>query len=315
MIEAKMLYKNFGASVAVNDVSFTIPDGQITGVLGRPGCGKSTIANILAGYTASSGGSVSINGYDIERHPRRAKAAIGYLPANNPIYYDMTVREYLDFLSRLHRLPRRQVPGRIAWVSDIMGISEYLPHLILNLDRGVIRRIGIAGALINDPPILLLDQPTAGLSPADTREIREILKSLRQDRTMVIFSSYLAEVLELCQHVLVLNGGKLIANDSIANLRALAGDKNRLKLSLHATLDQLRRILSSMESVEDVNAQPGLEEGTLDVILESDVDTDLRPQVWAVCNKENIPILEMKYLNVSLEEIVLQLTGKIQGGD
>ena len=283
MIEAKMLYKNFGASVAVNDVSFTIPDGQITGVLGRPGCGKSTIANILAGYTASSGGSVSINGYDIERHPRRAKAAIGYLPANNPIYYDMTVREYLDFLSRLHRLPRRQVPGRIAWVSDIMGISEYLPHLILNLDRGVIRRIGIAGALINDPPILLLDQPTAGLSPADTREIREILKSLRQDRTMVIFSSYLAEVLELCQHVLVLNGGK-------------------------------RRILSSMESIEDVSAQPGLEEGALDVILESGVDTDLRPQVWAACARENIPILEMKYLNVSLEEIFLQLTGKIQGG-
>lgn len=312
MIEAKMLYKNFGASVAVNDISFTIPDGQITGVLGRPGCGKSTVANILAGYTASSGGSVSINGYDIERHPRRAKAAIGYLPANNPIYYDMTVREYLVFLSRLSR---RQVPGRIAWVSDIMGISEYLPHLILNLDRGVIRRIGIAGALINDPPILLLDQPTAGLSPGDTREIREILKSLRQDRTMVIFSGSLSEILDLCQHVLVLNSGKLIANDSIANLRALAGDKNRLKLSLQAAPGQLRQAFSSMEGIEDVNAQPGLEEGTLDVILESDVDTDLRPQVWAVCNKENIPILEMKYLNVSLEEIVLQLTGKIQGGD
>ena len=132
---------------------------------------------------------------------------------------------------------------------------------------------------------------------------------------MVIFSSYLAEVLELCQHVLVLTGGTLIANDSIANLRALAGDKNRLKLSLHATVDQLRRILSSMESIEDVSAQPGLEEGALDVILESGVDTDLRPQVWAACARENIPILEMKYLNVSLEEIFLQLTGKIQGGD
>jgi len=315
VIEAKMLYKNFGATVALNDISFCVPDGQVLGVLGQPGCGKSTIANILSGYMACSGGSISIRGYDVEKHPKKALERVGYLPENNPIYYNMKVGEYLNFMGRLKRVPGKMCSAEIARVAELLSVDHCLHKLIYNLDRGTIRRTGIAAAIVGDPEVLLLDQPTEGLSPGDTRQIRDILKKLRQNRTMILFSNSLGEVLEICHHALILNDGKIVAYDSIARLRALAGDKNRLKLRLIATMEQGRQLFIQLSDTLDIACQPGPEGGTLDCTIETYAETDIRRQIWGICAVLGLPILEMRYINVTLEEIFLQLTGKIQGGD
>lgn len=313
VIRAQMLYKNYGAVIALSDISFTVESGQIVGVLGRAGCGKTTIANMLTGYLSCDGGSVAICGYDIERHPKRAKSFFGYLPENNPIYPNMSVGEYLRFMARLKRLPGHTRRGEIARVTEMMDLQDVTGQLIARLPRGAMRRVGLAGAVLGDPPILLLDQPTAGLSPADTRQIREIIKKLRRDRTMMIFSNSLSEVAEICHSVLVLNGGKIAVYDSIAQLRHRAGEKSRLKLQMVATPEQIASMAAGMENLLDIDYEPAAESGVMDITLESYVNDDLRPAVWQAAQRMQTPILEMHYMDVSLEDIFLQLTAKSGG--
>ncbi|MBQ9942070.1 MAG: ABC transporter ATP-binding protein [Christensenellaceae bacterium] len=314
MIQAKNLRKTYGDTVVLGDISFTVSSGQIVGVLGRKGCGKTTIADILTGCLSCEGGQVSIGGFDIERYPKKAKSQIGYLPEKNPIYPDMTVFEYLMFSARLKRLPRARRAQYIEKAMETTRSSGLSRQLIAHLSFGEARRVGLAAAILGDPHILLLDSPTEGLSPSDSRQIRQIIKELRAGRTIMLFSSSLSEVADICHSVLVLNSGKIAAHESLARLRHVAGDKSRLKLRLVATPEQVRLMASRLPGLLDLDLTAGLEGGTVDAILESYAADDLRAAVWEYCQQLRTPVLEMRYLNISLEDIFLQLTGKTGGG-
>ncbi len=309
MIEAKSLTKRFGKKIAVDDISFTINRGEIVGLLGPNGAGKSTTMSMITGYLSSTQGTVTVGGYDILEQPEKAKALIGYLPEIPPLYPDMTVKEYLDFDYDLKKckLNRKR---HLAEICDVVKITDVYGRLIKNLSKGYKQRVGLAQALIGDPQVLILDEPTVGLDPKEIVEIRNLIKRLGTQRTVILSSHILSEVQAVCERVIIMNSGVIVMDALTEDLAMAVGKYNRYGIRLAAPENEVVPVLSRLPGVKKVEYVGSFEKGTVDIILESDKKVDIRKILFEECAKRNWYILMITPLGLSLEDIFIQLTSK-----
>jgi ABC-2 type transport system ATP-binding protein len=302
-IQVTNLTKLYGEQKAIDHVTFTVNKGEIVGFLGPNGAGKSTTMKIITGYLQPDEGEAIVSGISVEKQPLQAKATIGYLPEANPLYYDQYVREYLGFVADIHHIPFKIKKDRIEAVIQTVGLSLESKKKIGQLSKGYKQRVGLAAALIHDPEVLILDEPTTGLDPNQIIEIREVIKTLGQNKTVLFSSHILQEVEAICDRVIIINRGKLVANDKLSNLRSQADNTNILKVTFKEPLEAewLQR-LSSVQSVNKINTSEW-------ELICTDV-TETRRQLLELALQHNLNIVSLQSGGQSLEEVFRSLTSK-----
>ena len=308
MIEVNNLVKRYGDHTAVDHLSFKIEKGKIYGFLGPNGAGKSTTMNMITGYIASTEGTVTIDGHDILDEPEEAKKCIGYLPEMPPLYFDMTVGEYMSFVADLKKIPKNQKKSMVEEVMEMVKITDMKNRLIKNLSKGYRQRVGLAQAILGYPEVIILDEPTVGLDPKQIIEIRDLIKSLKEKHTVILSSHILSEVSAVCDYVLIISHGKLVASDTPENLGKLAEGSNTLNLIVKGEKDKICTALGQIEGVKNVTAADAKEEHAWNVNVSTNEDRDVREEVFFKMADAKCPILEMQSRKVSLEEIFLELT-------
>ncbi|MDR0822107.1 MAG: ABC transporter ATP-binding protein [Oscillospiraceae bacterium] len=307
MIEVKNLSKAYGAKKALESLSFTASDGEILGFLGPNGAGKSTTMNILTGYLSSDQGEVRLNGIDILSDPVRAKKEIGYLPEHPPLYPDMTVDEYLGFIYDLKKvkLPKRE---HLHGIRALVKVDDVRGRVIRNLSKGYQQRVGFAGALVGDPKILILDEPTVGLDPKQIIEIRALIKKLGQNRTVVLSSHILPEIQAVCDKIVIINKGKLVADGAADTLAAGLSKEHDVVVQIEGEIDHVRKLLSAVAGVKKVTDGKNLAKNVTEYDVETAPGTDVRRGIFAAMSENNCPILMMRTKELTLEEIFLRVT-------
>lgn len=314
MIEVKDLVKKYGSHLAVDHLSFTLESGKIYGFLGPNGAGKSTTMNIMTGYLGATNGSVLIDGHDILKEPEEAKKHIGYLPELPPLYMDMTVQEYLEFAAELKKLPKEKRESDISEVVKLTRLQDVSGRLIKNLSKGYKQRVGLAQAILGFPEIIILDEPTVGLDPKQIIEIRELIRTLSEKHTVILSSHILAEVREVCDYILIISKGKLVASDTPENLELLRNGASSLELEVKAAPETARAILSTIDDIDAMEMHSENENHTR-VKLETKNGADIREAVFYAFAEEKCPLLEMKTAKASLEDIFMELTQKEESND
>ena len=313
MIEVKNLVKLYGDKRAVDDVTFTVQKGEILGFLGQNGAGKSTTMNIITGYLSSTSGTVTIDGHEILEDPIEAKKKIGYLPEHPPLYLDMTVKEYLGFMYELKKvkLPRKQ---HIEEICQVVRITDVYNRVIKNLSKGYRQRVGLAQALLGNPDVLILDEPTVGLEPKQMIEIRNLIKSLGQRHTIILSSHILSEVQMTCDRVIVINKGKLVADDTPDNLSHSMSTDHKLLIRVAGPKDEVSKLLAKIPGMQEVSFVGERENGqAFDFSLEADKGLDIRREVFKRLAERDWTLLGMRSTELSLEDIFLQLTADDSG--
>lgn len=307
MIEVKNLTKRYGDKCAVDNISFTVKKGEILGFLGPNGAGKSTTMNILTGYLSSTEGTVTIDGKDILEEPLEAKKKIGYLPELPPLYLDMTVKDYLNFIFDLKKVkqPRKQ---HIEEICRLVRIQNVYLRLIKNLSKGYKQRVGLAQALIGNPEVLVLDEPTVGLDPKQIIEIRNLIKSLGRRHTIILSSHILPEVQATCERVVVINNGKVVADDTPDNLAHTMSNDHRYIVRIEGPERDIYRVLSTIPGMKNVDAMGRREDTAFDFAVEPEEGADIRREMFSRLAERNYPILSLRSSELSLEDIFLQLT-------
>ena len=310
MIEVTNLVRRYGPHIAVDHASFSIQKGEIVGFLGPNGAGKSTTMNILTGYLSSNEGTVRVDGQDILEHPTEIKRKIGYLPENPPLYQDMTVNEFLSFAAEIKGIPKPARKERMNSIMETVGVNDVSKRLIKNLSKGYKQRVGLAQAMIGDPQVLILDEPTAGLDPKQILEIRDLIIALGKDHTIILSSHILPEVSAVCRRVLIINRGRIVADDSPENLakRILGG--SHIHLRLDAPEAAVSGALGNVPSIKKLEFRESHEQGAVEAVVEAEPDTDIRRGIFKALAANDIPILMMRPLDMSLEDIFLNLTTK-----
>ena len=308
MIEVSNLVKKYGDHTSVDHLSFQIEKGKIYGFLGPNGAGKSTTMNMITGYIASTEGKVMIDGHDILEEPEAAKKCIGYLPEMPPLYFDMTVLEYMKFAADLKKIPRNQKDKQIKEVMDMVKITDMKDRLIKNLSKGYRQRVGLAQAILGYPEVIILDEPTVGLDPKQIIEIRDLIKSLKQKHTVILSSHILSEVRAVCDYVLIISHGKLVASDTPDNLERLAAGSNSLLMKVKGEKDTIRKDLETIEGVTGVEMSYDSDEELWKTKVSIQENVDIREKVFYAMAKANCPIYEMQVKRVSLEDVFLELT-------
>ena len=308
MIEIKNLVKHYGDKKAVNDISFTVKDNEILGFLGPNGAGKTTTMNIITGYLSSTSGSVKINGHDILEEPALAKKAIGYLPEQPPLYLDMTVDEYLKFICDLKQVPRKEHKEHISTIMDMVGISAVSGRLIGNLSKGYKQRVGLAQALVGDPPILILDEPTVGLDPNQIIGIRKLIKQLSKNHSIIVSSHILSEIQEIADRVVIINHGKVAAVDTIMDLSQRLSGTSKILMSFNGPAKDVSARLKMIPGIADVSIRNAGIPGEVEITLAPKAGNDVRANAFFMMAKSGWPILEFRSLNPSLEEVFLSIT-------
>ncbi len=314
MIEVKDLVKKYGSHLAVDHLSFTLESGKIYGFLGPNGAGKSTTMNIMTGYLGATQGSVLIDGHDILKEPEEAKKHIGYLPELPPLYMDMTVQEYLEFAAELKKLPKEKRESDISEVMKLTRLQDVSGRLIKNLSKGYKQRVGLAQAILGFPEIIILDEPTVGLDPKQIIEIRELIRTLSKKHTVILSSHILAEVREVCDYILIISKGKLVASDTPENLELLRNGASSLELEVKAAPETARAILSTIDDINTMEMHIENENLTR-IKLETKNGADIREAVFYAFAEEKCPLLEMKTAKASLEDIFMELTQKEESND
>jgi len=307
LIEVKNLTKQYGDHLAVDDLSFTVDEGSVYGFLGPNGAGKSTTMNIMTGYLAPTEGEVIINGYNILDEPEKAKRTIGYLPEIPPLYPDMTVREYLTFAAELKKVPRKDRKAQVARVMEELSITDVADRLIKNLSKGYKQRVGFAQALVSNPETLILDEPTVGLDPKQIIEIRELIKELGKKHTVILSSHILAEVSEICDTVMIISNGRLVALDTPENLAAGQGQGTQIIISSPADAETLESVLTAFAGEGKVNISEG-SDGLLSATIDYEGDGDPRKEIVTALAKAGCPYYSVDVKKASLEDIFLELT-------
>ncbi len=307
MIEVKNLSKSYGSKLAVNDISFTASESEILGFLGPNGAGKSTTMNILTGYLSSSGGQALINGVDILEDPVAAKKDIGYLPEQPPLYLDMTVIEYLNFVYDLKKckLPRR---SHLNEICNLVKITDVSKRVIRNLSKGYKQRVGLAQALVGNPKVLILDEPTVGLDPKQIIEIRTLIKKLGKNHTVILSSHILSEVQAVCDRIVVIDKGKLVANDTTDNLSHNLSADHKLVVQIEGPSKEVKALLEAIPDMMEVHINREADKGVTEYALNAKEGADIRREVFKRMAGRNYPILLMRSSELSLEEIFLKLT-------
>lgn len=308
MIEVNNLVKRYGNHTAVDHLSFKIEKGKIYGFLGPNGAGKSTTMNIITGYIASTEGTVTIDGFDILDEPEKAKKNIGYLPELPPLYFDMTVLEYLKFAADLKKIPKEQKNTMIGEVMEMVKITDMKNRLIKNLSKGYRQRVGLAQAILGYPEVIILDEPTVGLDPKQIIEIRDLIRGLKEKHTVILSSHILSEVSAVCDYVLIISHGKLVASDTPENLAKLAEGSNNLKLVVRGDKAVISGILNEVDGIGEVKIQAIKDSEDWDVQISMKENKDIREEVFYKMAENHCAILEMQSKKVSLEEIFLELT-------
>lgn len=306
MIQINGLTKKYGKNIALDNVSFNVNKGEILGFLGPNGAGKSTTMNIITGYISATSGTVTVNGFDNVTESVKCRKTIGYLPETPPLYNDMTVYEYLSFVYDIKQATQAK-KEHINGVLDVVGISDVKDRLIKNLSKGYKQRVGIAQALIGDPQILILDEPTVGLDPKQINDIRNVIRTLAKEHTVILSTHILPEVSAVCDRVVIINKGKIVAEDTIENLSKHIGD-NTFSLRVKGEKEQIKDILTSVDGVISVTFTGNIEEGTCDFIVDTSSESDLRTELFSVLSQNNLPILMFKNNEANLEEIFLKIT-------
>ena len=307
MIEVKNLVKKYGNHTAVDHLNFTIEEGHVYGFLGPNGAGKSTTMNIMTGYLGATEGEVLINGHDILKEPEEAKKQIGYLPELPPLYMEMTVREYLEFVAELKGIAKNKREESINEVEKMVKIWEVENRLIRNLSKGYRQRVGLAQAVLGFPEIIILDEPSVGLDPKQIIEIRELIRQLAKKHTVILSSHILAEVREVCDYILIISKGKLVASDTPENLERNLGDSDLIEIETKASPDEVRRILETVDGIRSISTKH-LENGITWAQVQEKKNTDIREKVFQAFAQNHQPLLKLNPLQVSLEDVFMELT-------
>ena len=307
MIEVKNLVKKYGNHTAVDHLNFTIEEGHVYGFLGPNGAGKSTTMNIMTGYLGATEGELLINGHDILKEPEEAKKQIGYLPELPPLYMEMTVREYLEFVAELKGIAKNKREESINEVEKMVKIWEVENRLIRNLSKGYRQRVGLAQAVLGFPKIIILDEPSVGLDPKQIIEIRELIRQLAKKHTVILSSHILAEVREVCDYILIISKGKLVASDTPENLERNLGDSDLIEIETKASPDEVRRILETVDGIRNISTKH-LENGITWAQIQEKKNTDIREKVFQAFAQNHQPLLKLNPLQVSLEDVFMELT-------
>ena len=308
MIEVTNLTKKYGDHIAVDHLSFRVEKGQIYGFLGPNGAGKSTTMNIITGYLAATEGTVTIDGKDVQKDPEEAKRAIGYLPELPPLYVDMTVREYLDFVAELKKVPKKERKQQIDEVMEMTQITDMQQRLIRNLSKGYRQRVGLAQAILGYPEVIILDEPTVGLDPKQIIEIRDLIRKLGENHTVILSSHILSEVSAVCDHIMIIAHGKLVASDSPENLQKLMSGSMELNLEVKGSAAAVKSALQEISQIDRIEENTEASQNVAKLKVISKENADIREQVFYALADAKLPILEMTHAEKSLEDIFLELT-------
>jgi len=315
MIEVSKLTKYYGDKLGADQISFTIQEGEIVGFLGPNGAGKSTTMNMITGYLSATSGSAKIAGIDILENPMEAKKHIGYLPEHPPLYLEMTVDEYLNFVYELKGADTPDRQRHIDEICELVGITGVYKRVIRNLSKGYRQRVGLAQSLIGDPDVLILDEPTVGLDPRQIVEIRNLIKKLGKKRTIILSTHILPEVEAICERVLVINNGKLVADDTPSNLSARVSGEHRFTVRVAGPKNNVLRLLRSIDGIKAVTEDEEKEKGAFDYIVEAHPSIDVRKPMFSALASAGYPILMLRPMDTSLEEIFITLTDAHEGLD
>lgn len=308
MIEVRHLTKQYGAKTALNDVSFSVPRGQVLGLLGLNGAGKSTTMNIIAGCLAATSGTVAIDGVDIVKDPLAAKKKIGYLPEIPPLYVDMKVEDFLSFVYELKGL-RGDKRGALGQVCEKAGVTNVRGRIIKNLSKGYRQRVGLAAAMLGEPAVLILDEPTVGLDPTQIIEIRSLIEQVGREHTVILSSHILSEIQAVCERVIVLNEGRLVADDTPENLENAIQSKNSCVALIEGEPEQVLAALERAPSVESTERLGLSEPGVWEYRIRGKEDADIRRDVFNVLSEAHLPLLGTRSAHVTLEDVFLRLVG------
>lgn len=310
MIEVKNLVKKYGDHLAVNHLNFTIEPGKIYGFLGPNGAGKSTTMNMITGYLAATEGQVLINGHDIYEEPEEAKKCIGYLPEIPPLYMDMTPAEYLDFAADLKGIRGSEKKAQIERVMRMTGIEDVFHRLIKNLSKGYKQRVGLAQAILGFPDIIILDEPTVGLDPKQIVEIREVIKKLGKKHTVILSTHIMQEVSAVCDEVLIISKGELVARDTPENLGKHVEGSNTMEVLIEAPDYKVKAMLNKMNKIHKFEIFDAPEENCVKAVITTNADYDVRHDLFFACAAAKCPIMGLQASTMSLEEVFIKVTGK-----
>lgn len=310
MIQIRHITKRYGDHFAVKDISFDIERGKIYGLLGPNGAGKSTTMNIMTGCLSATEGTVTVDGKDVFREPLEAKRRIGYLPEIPPLYAEMTPEEYLIFVSEAKGVPYEDGARQVKEVLALTGTDVVSDRLIRNLSKGYKQRVGIAQALLGNPEVIILDEPTVGLDPKQMIEIRSLIKELGKTKTVIVSSHILSEISAVCDHVMIISHGRLVANDSIAALEESVSAEHKLFLTVRGTAQSALALLNAIDAVTDVTEETTSKTDTCRFSMRFDKNNDPRETIFYMFAENKLPILDMTTDQVTLEDIFLQLTSE-----
>ena len=312
MIELKNVTKKYGKVVAVDNVSFKIEDGEIIGLLGPNGAGKSTTMNMITGFIEQTEGEVIVDGYDMLKKPKKARKEIGYMPEGVPLYTDLTVKEFVSYMAEIKKVDRKTRKEKVQKIIEQTGLKEVEKKLIRNLSRGYKQRVSMAGSLVGEPKILILDEPTVGLDPKQITDIRNLIKELGKTHTIILSSHILSEVSQICHKVIIINKGKIVAIDTPEKLEAKVSNSNNVYVTVEDPQNKTEKVTKNIKEIKKVELVKKNDDGTKQYVLEADGNTDIRKIIFAEFAKENITIFELKKADNTLEDAFMKL---IEGGD
>lgn len=307
MIEVQNITKKYNNFIAVDDISFKIEEGEVVGFLGPNGAGKSTTMSMITGFIEPTSGKIIVNGYDINQKSKQAKRQIGYMPENVPLYPELTVKEFVSYMADLKLVKGRDKKAEIDRVVKLTGLEEVKGKLIRSLSRGYKQRVSLAGALVGNPPILILDEPTVGLDPKQVIEIRELIKSFRKNHTVLISSHILPEINQICEKIIVIDKGEIVAVDTPKNLEKKTTDKTVLKVVVDDINNKFESLKDKIKEINQIKFVKENEDKSKEYLIESSSDVDIRRQLSSSCSEENIIILEMVVSENSLEDAFIKL--------
>lgn len=310
MIEVKNVTKKYGKFTAVDNISFTVKDGEVVGFLGPNGAGKSTTMNMITGFIEPSEGTIEVNGYDIMKKTKKAKKQIGYMPENVPLYMDLTVKEFVSYMAELKLVERKVRKEEVSSAIKETGLEEVQNKLIKNLSRGYKQRVSMAGALVGNPDVLILDEPTVGLDPKQIIEIRNLIKNLGKKHTVILSSHILSEISQICERVIIINKGKIVAIDTPANLEEKTKEQNILYVTVEDKEEKMPNIKEKIEDIKELEMVKDNEDGTKQYKIVSDAKKDVRKSLFEVLPKEGITIFELKKAESTLEDAFIKLVDK-----
>lgn len=307
MIEVKNITKKYGNFPAVQDLNFTVNDGEILGFLGPNGAGKSTTMNMITGYIEPSEGTITVEGYDISKKPKQAKKQIGYMPENVPLYQELTVREFIGYMAELQGVKSKERKTEIERVLEATGLKEVQKKLIRNLSRGYKQRVSMAGALVGNPKVLILDEPTVGLDPKQVAEIRNLIRELGKTHTILLSSHILSEVSQVCKRVLIINKGKIVAIDTPENLEKKVSAENVLILTVEDKNEKMETLKQDIPEIKSIELKQESTDGTKQYTISSDEKVDIRKKLFEILPKKEITIFELKKAETTLEDAFIGL--------